>query len=79
MYLPQIKDYAERFSELEAAGEMQLALAYSYVDDETLQSWVDEVKEAFPNADLRISPLSLSIGCHIGPGALAIAACRRSM
>ena len=79
MVQAMLKDYAERFSELEAAGEMQLALAYSYVDDETLQSWVDEVKEAFPNADLRISPLSLSIGCHIGPGALAIAACRRSM
>ena len=79
MVQAMLKDYAERFSELEAAGEMQLALAYSYVDDETLQSWVDEVKEAFPNADLRISPLSLSIGCHIGPGALAIAACRRSI
>lgn len=79
MVQAMLKDYAERFSELEAAGEMQLALAYSYVDDETLQSWVDEVKEAFPNADLRIAPLSLSIGCHIGPGALAIAACRRSI
>ena len=51
--------------------------AYSDVDDETLQGWVDEVKEAFPDKELLIRPLSLSIGCHIGPGALAIAGCRK--
>lgn len=71
-----LKDYKERFAELDASGEMQLAIAYSYVDEETLQGWIAEVKEAFPGKDIMISPLSLSVGCHIGPGALAIAACR---
>lgn len=70
-----LKDYQKRFAELDKAGKLQLAIAYSYVDDETLQSWIDEVKEAFPGKDIMISPLSLSVGCHIGPGALAVAAC----
>ena len=70
------KDFEERFAELDKQGRMKLCIAYSHVDDETLQSWIDEVNEAFPGRDLLINPLSLSIGCHIGPGALAIAACR---
>ena len=70
------KDFEERFAELDKQGRMRLCIAYSHVDDETLQSWIDEVNEAFPGRNLLISPLSLSIGCHIGPGALAIAACR---
>ncbi len=70
------KDLKKRFTELDEKGEFKLAIAYSSVDDETLQSWVDEVKEAFPDRDIRVRPLSLSIACHIGPGALAVAGCR---
>lgn len=73
------KDIEERFAELDAKGECKLAIAYSYVDDETLQSWIDEVNEAFPGRGILIRPLSLSIGCHIGPGALALAACRMAV
>ncbi len=70
------KDLEERFASLDKAGKFRLCISYSYVDDETLQSWIDEVKEFFPGRELLITPLSLSVGCHIGPGALAIAACR---
>ncbi len=70
------KDFATRLKELEDAGQIKLCIAYSYVDKETLDSWIEEVKENFPNRELMIEPLSLSIGCHIGPGALALAACR---
>lgn len=37
---------------------------------ETLRS---ELEETFPGYDIRIADLSLSVACHIGPGALAIA------
>lgn len=37
-------------------------------------SWVEELKEVFPNHEFHIDPLSLSVSCHIGPGALAITA-----
>ena len=33
-----------------------------------------EVQEAFPNHEIVLNPLSLSIACHIGPGALAVTA-----
>lgn len=71
------KEVATRFKDLYDNGKFKLAIAYSDVDEETLQSWIDEVLEAFPSADLLIRPLSLSIGCHIGPGALALAGCLR--
>lgn len=71
------KEVATRFKDLYDNGKFKLCIAYSDVDDETLQSWTDEVLEAFPGADLLIRRLSLSIGCHIGPGALALAGCLR--
>lgn len=69
------KDIENRFLDLAKKDRLTICIAYSFVDDETLQSWVDEVKEAFPTYDIYYAPLSLSVGCHIGPGALAITAC----
>lgn len=68
-------DLNTRFKELEKQGRLALNIAYSYVDDEILQSWVDEVHENFPGYKIQTDPLSLSVACHIGKGALAIAAC----
>ena len=36
-----------------------------------------EVQEAFPGMDIVLDPLSLSVSCHIGPGALAIACSKK--
>lgn len=68
-------DIKTRFKDLEKEGRLALCIAYSYVDDETLQSWVDEVQDNFPGYKIQTDPLSLSVACHIGKGALAIAAC----
>ena len=39
----------------------------------------EELKSAFPaTGEINIDPLSLSVSCHIGPGALAIA-CAKAM
>ena len=36
----------------------------------------EEIQAAFPGVEFTfVDPLSLSVSCHIGPGALAIAAC----
>ena len=70
-------DIDTRFKDLRDADKLRLCISYSYVDDATLDSWCQEVNEALPGYDLLIRPLSLSIGCHIGPGALAIAVCRK--
>lgn len=34
--------------------------------------WMDEVREMLPGASYYAAPLSLSVACHIGPGALAV-------
>lgn len=69
------KDIENRFLDLAKKNKLAICISYSFVDDETLKSWIDEVKEAFPTYDIYYAPLALSVGCHIGPGALAITAC----
>lgn len=42
------------------------------------EEFVREIRERFPKAgEVRLDPLSLSVSCHIGPGALAIACVKR--
>ncbi len=36
-----------------------------------------EIAEQFPGYDIQMDPLSLSIACHIGPGSLAVACCKK--
>ena len=51
---------------------MHLEIAYTY-DIAAAEAFQEEVKAAFPGADIIMNPLSLSVSCHIGPGALALA------
>ena len=65
------KDFEERFHSPDGA-KMHLELAYTY-DKEAAEEWKKEVQETFPGCEIHMDPLSLSVSCHIGPGALAIA------
>ncbi len=67
------KDFETRFKEEVAAGTMSLHASYSDMKLFEIESWQNEIKEAFPGMPIHSAPLSLSIGCHIGPGSLAIA------
>lgn len=40
---------------------------------EEAEKFREELNELFPGYDIYIDPLSLSVSCHIGPGALAVA------
>jgi DegV family protein with EDD domain len=44
---------------------------------DAFEPWYQEVKDAFPGGDIAPDRLSLSISCHIGPGALAIACSKK--
>ena len=67
------KDFETRFKDLVAAGKMTLAVAHTENFEEA-ERFSHEIKEAFPNVKFTfIDPLSLSVSCHIGPGALAVA------
>ena len=37
----------------------------------------EELAQAYPGVDIYVAQLSLSVACHIGPGSLAIACCRK--
>lgn len=69
------KDFAERFHDPEGKN-MYLEMAYTY-DLEAAEAFKVDVQEAFPGMDIVMKPLSLSVSCHIGPGALAIACSKK--
>lgn len=52
--------------------KIALQIAYTCSEEE-LEKWESEIKEKFPEYEIHMDPLSLSIACHIGPGAMAIA------
>ena len=65
------KDFEERFQSPDGK-KMHLEIAYSD-DKEAAEVFREEVQKAFPDNEIVINPLSLSVSCHIGPGAIAIA------
>lgn len=67
-------DFANRFHDPEGKN-MRIWIAYTK-DLDAAKEWKDEVLAAFPNHEIRMDPLSLSVACHIGPGALAVTCCR---
>lgn len=69
------KDFEERFGGFDAK-DVWLSGAYTF-DKDGAMNWKKEVEEAFPGYEMHLDPLSLSVACHIGPGALAIAASRK--
>ncbi len=69
------KDFAERFHDADGKN-MHLEIAYTY-DREAAEAFKAEVQEAFPDNEIVMNPLSLSVSCHIGPGALAIACSKK--
>lgn len=69
-------DLNTRFKELAERGEMAVMVAHTANETEA-ENFLKELQETFPNLPCSFcDPLSLSVSCHIGPGALA-AACAR--
>ncbi|MCR5722511.1 MAG: DegV family protein [Lachnospiraceae bacterium] len=72
------KDILERFGGSETGARVYISVAYTYNEDNA-KSFVEDIKEAFPDATLSfVDKLSLSVSCHIGPGALAIAITKKT-
>lgn len=70
------KDLEERFSDPEGAA---VHMAVAHTDNETAAlEFKKELMELFPKAgDIYVDHLSLSVSCHIGPGALAVACTKK--
>lgn len=68
-------DMEKRFGGV-SPDNVWLQIAYTY-DRETAEQFRTQVLEAFPDFDVHLDPLSLSIACHIGPGSLALACSKK--
>lgn len=70
------KDLETRFKDFKERGEMELAIAYTKCQEKA-EAFAKQLREEIPDVELKfVDPLSLSISCHIGPGALAVTAAR---
>ena len=68
------KDITDNLGYLPEAGDKNapwLAMAHTKNQEEA-ENWRKELAAEFPGYDIHIDPLSLSVACHIGPGALAL-------
>lgn len=65
------KDLEERFG----GKKVHLEAAYTCTHEEA-QEWKKELEEYFPGYEIHMDALSLSVACHIGPGAMAVACSR---
>ena len=63
------KDLTGRFADVKY--DMVLGMAYTCSSEEA-QEWKQEITERFPGYEIVEGPLSLSVACHIGPGAMAV-------
>ena len=68
-------DIENRFGGMDAR-DFYISCAYTK-DLEAAEEWKKEVEAAFPGFDIHMDPLSLSVACHIGPGALAVTVTRK--
>ena len=68
------KDLTDRFADVK--DQMVLGMAYTCSQEEA-DEWKNEIQTRFPDYELVEGSLSLSIACHIGPGAMAITCMKR--
>ncbi len=62
-------DIEQRFGGMD---KVRLQMAYTY-DEAAAAQWKEELEQEFKGMEILANPLSLSVACHIGPGALAVA------
>lgn len=69
------KDMETRFG---GATPENIWLEIAYTKDlKTALQFKEELLKEFPGFEIVVQPLSLSVACHIGPGSLAVACCKK--
>lgn len=69
-------DIESRFGGMTEDKHIWLQIAHT-ANREAAEAYKEEILAQFPGYDIHIDPLSLSVACHIGPGALAFACCKK--
>lgn len=68
-------DILKRFG---SSGEKDVWIQIAHTQNEAAaMALKDELAELFPGYNIFVDHLSLSVACHIGPGSLAIACCKK--
>lgn len=71
------EDIQGRLKPLRDAGHLAVSIAYSKISEELREEWWAEVRAAFQGEHIvEGDPLTLSIACHTGPGALGVGTVR---
>ena len=65
------EDIDKRFGGLDNASQVHIALAHTQ-NEAAAMELKEKVLELYPDREVVVNPLSLSVSCHIGPGSLAI-------
>ena len=66
------KDIQTRFAGSSQPGAAEMVSLLPFIDPEKLSYFQEEMRNHFPDMELLSAPLTMSIGCHTGPGALGI-------
>ena len=67
------QDLETKFKDLYESGNMVIGVAHTQNEQEAIK-FKEEILKELPNVKFSwINPLSLSVSCHIWPGALAVA------
>lgn len=69
-------DISNRFGGFTEEKGVWIQAAYSG-SLESANEFIEQVKDEFPGYEIHVDPLSLSVACHIGPGALAVATTKK--
>ena len=69
-------DCKNRFHAAEDAHDVWIHMAYTGTREE-IDIFKAEVQSVWPEHRITVDPLSLSVSCHIGPGAIAITATKK--
>lgn len=69
-------DIENRFGGVSKENQIYLEIAHTQ-NEEAANLLKEELQAVFPDYPIYIDHLSLSVSCHIGPGSLAIACCKK--
>lgn len=69
-------DIENRFGGISKENQIYLEIAHTQ-NEEAANQLKEELQAMFPDYPIYIDHLSLSVSCHIGPGSLAIACCKK--
>lgn len=69
-------DIEKRFGGVSKDNQIYLQVVHTQ-NEEAAHALKEELQEMFPDYPIYIDHLSLSVSCHIGPGSLAIACCKK--